>query len=61
MVAGDFKGKHIDWGARPTITKGRELRKSIKEAGCNFHSTQKPTYWLTNKKEVPDLSDFFIS
>lgn len=61
IVGGDFNAKHTDWGARLTVTKRWELRKAIREAGCNFHSTGKLTYWPTDRNKVPDLLDFLIS
>lgn len=28
---------------------------------CNYHSTGKPTYWLTDTDKIPDLLDFFVT
>lgn len=61
IVGGDYNAKHTDWGSRLITTKGSELRKAIRELGCNFHSTGKPTYWPTDPNKTPDLLDFFIS
>ena len=60
-MGGVFNAKHNDWGARLTTTEGREFRKAIREAGCNFHLAGKPTYWPTDRNKIPDLLDFFIS
>lgn len=61
IVGGDYNAKHVDWGSRLTTTKGKELREAIREMGCNYHSTGKPTYWPTDPTKIPDLLDFFIS
>ena len=61
IIGGDFNAKHTDWGARLTTTKGKELREAIREMGCNYHTTGKPTYWPTDIGKIPDLLDFFIS
>lgn len=61
ILGGDYNAKHIDWGSRLTTTRGRELRKAIKELGCHFNSTGKPTYWPTDTNKIPDVLDFFIT
>lgn len=61
ILGGDFNAKHLDWGSRVTLTRGRELRQAIRELGCNFHSTGNPTYWPTDTNKLPDLLDFFIT
>ena len=61
IIGGDFNAKHTDWGARLTTTKEKELREAIREMGCNYHTTGKPTYWPTDIGKIPDLLDFFIS
>lgn len=60
-MGGDFNTKHTDWGARLVTNKGGELRKTIRETGCNFHSIGKPTYWPTDRNKISDLLDFFIT
>lgn len=61
ILGGDFNAKHLDWGSRVTLTRGKELRQAIRELGCNFHSSGNPTYWPTDLNKLPDLVDFFIS
>ena len=61
ILGGDFNAKHIDWGSRKTLTRGRELLIAIRELGCNFHSSGNPTYWPTDRNKIPDLVDFFNS
>lgn len=61
VLGGDFNAKHTDWGSRLITTKGKELRGAVRELGCNYHSTNKPTYWPTDRNKIPDLLDFFIT
>lgn len=61
ILGGDFNAKHLDWGSRVTLTRGKELRQAMRELGCNFHSSGNPTYWPTDRNKIPDLIDFFIS
>lgn len=61
ILGGDFNAKHLDWGSRVTLTRGRELRQALRELGCNFHSSGNPTYWPTDRNKIPDLVDFFIT
>lgn len=61
IIGGDFNAKHLDWGSRITLTRGKILREVIRDLGCEFHSTGKPTYWPTDRMKIPDLLDFFIS
>lgn len=52
LIGGDFNAKHTSWGSRLDNTKGRELYSAINELSCNVHSTGKPTYWPTDKKNT---------
>jgi hypothetical protein len=61
IVGGDYNAKNTHWGSRLTTHKGKELYEAIKEYGCEYHSTSKPTYWPTDEKKIPDLLDFFIA
>lgn len=61
IIVGDYNTKHVDWGSRLTITKGRELHNVIRELGCDYHFMEKPTYWPTDVNKIPDLLDFFIT
>ena len=61
ILGGDFNAKHLDWGSRVTLSRGKELRQAIRDLGCNFHSSGNPTYWPTDRNKIPDLVDFFIS
>jgi hypothetical protein len=42
IAGGDFNSKHTIWGARLTITKGRELAKVLQENNYIFLSTGSP-------------------
>lgn len=61
ILGGDFNAKHLDWGSRITLSRGKELRQAIRDLGCNIHSSGNPTYWPTDRNKIPDLLDFFIS
>lgn len=61
ILGGDFNAKHIDWGSRITLTRGKELRFALRDLGCNFHSSGNPTYWPSDTNKIPDLVDFFVS
>ena len=51
----------MDWGSRLTTTKESELRNAINKNSCNYHSTGKPTYWLSDINKLPNLWIFFIT
>ena len=62
IIGGDFNVKHTAWGSRLiTPGKGVELLSAINTSQCEYHSSQKPTYWPTDGNKIPDLIDFFIS
>jgi hypothetical protein len=42
-------------------TKGRKLSKVIQEHNYSFLSTGTPTYWSTDRNNIPDLLDFFVT
>lgn len=60
VMGGDFNAKNIQWGSRLTTPKGKELYTAIRNTGCEFISTGKPTYWPSDVTKIPDLIDFFI-
>ena len=37
------------------------MRQTIRESGCNFHSSGNPTYTPSDVNKIPDVIDFFIS
>jgi hypothetical protein len=61
FMVGDYNAKNAHWGPRLTTCKGKELYDAIKEYGCKYHSTSKPTYWPIDEKKMPDLQHFFIT
>lgn len=61
VVGGDWNAKNTQWGSRRTLTRGRNLKKSIDKANLNVLTTCKPTYWPTDPNKLPDLLDFFVS
>jgi hypothetical protein len=61
IVGGDYNSKHTLWGSRLTTTKGRALATFIHTKNYSALSTGTPTYWPTDPRKIPDLSDFIIS
>lgn len=60
IAGGDYNGKHQTWGSRVTVTRGRELLKSIQDNNLHYLSTGQPTYWPTDRRKLPDLLDFCV-
>ena len=60
LIGGDWNSKHIDWGARLTTPKGRNLLQAIHANNCKHISTREPTYWPSDPNKKPDLLDFFV-
>jgi hypothetical protein len=61
IVGGDWNAKHTYWGSRLTVTRGRELKKSVDNNHLLPLSSGEPTYWPTDSRKIPDLLDFFIT
>lgn len=61
IAAGDYNAKHMLWGSRITLTKGRELLKSIKLLKLSTVSPGAPTYWPSDRDKIPDLIDFGVT
>lgn len=61
IVGGDWNAKHVKWGSRLTLTKGRELNAAVQALNGDFISSGRPTYWPTDKEKKPDLVDFFVT
>ncbi|CAG9138207.1 unnamed protein product, partial [Plutella xylostella] len=59
IVGGDWNAKNTFWGSRLTVTRGRELKKSLDHNGLRVLTTCQPTYWPTDPNKLPDLLDFF--
>lgn len=60
IVGGDFNAKHPWWGSRTTNPKGNALYKCVNNKQCNIMSTGSPTFWPSNRAQLPDLLDFFV-
>lgn len=60
ISGGDWNAKHIYWGSRCTVTRGRVLKSCIDKIKLQTWSSGSPTYWPSDPKRVPDLLDFFI-
>lgn len=57
----DINAKHMRWGSRIITPKGRELSKTLDALGLDVVTTGVPTYWPTDRRNIPDLIDAFIS
>jgi Reverse transcriptase (RNA-dependent DNA polymerase)/Endonuclease-reverse transcriptase len=60
IAGGDWNAKHVDWGSRLTLPRGRELKKALDGIKCTTVSAGGPTYWPTDIGKIPDLLDFFV-
>jgi len=60
IAGGDYNCKHTLWGSRLIITKGTEPAFIFQSQNYSFLSTGTPTYWPTDKHNLPDLLDFFV-
>lgn len=62
MVGGNCNDKHAWWGsrARAPTPKGRQLYTAMREHNLIPLATIKPTYWLTDRRKVPDVIDFRV-
>lgn len=61
VAGGDWNAKHSFWGSRCSVTRGRELKRSVDNNHFQAISTGDPTYWPADPNKIPDLLDFFIS
>ena len=58
IIGGDF---NAIWDSRLVTPKGHELLKAARDQGCEFLSTEKPTYWPTDTAKKPNFIDFCIT
>lgn len=56
----DFNAKYQHWGSRLTASKGYELYRSMDNLQLETFSTDEPTYWPTNRRIIPHVTDFHI-
>lgn len=61
IAGGDFNSKHVHWGSRLMLSRGRELLKAIQTLRLNAISSGHPTYWPSDRAKTPDLIDFCIT
>jgi len=61
IAGGDFNAKkHIHWGSRVTLTRGREILSTMDGLGLSAVASGHPSYWPTDGAKIPDLLDFFV-
>lgn len=61
VAGGDWNAKHLFWGSRCSVTRGRELKLCVDSNHFQAISTGDPTYWPADPNKLPDLLDFFIT
>lgn len=61
VAGGDWNAKHLFWGSRITLPRGRELKNSLSGLHLTPVSTGEPTYWPADRNRLPDLIDFFVT
>jgi len=61
IAGGDYNAKHVFWGSRLTLPRGRELFKVVENLGLGIVSSGHPTYWPSDNGKIPDLLDFCIT
>lgn len=60
IAGGDWNAKHIRWGSRTTLTRGRALNSAVRSINGDYVSFGSPTHWPTDPTKKPDVIDFFV-
>ncbi|KAJ8708468.1 hypothetical protein PYW07_010593 [Mythimna separata] len=60
ICGGDWNAKHVFWGSRLTLPRGRQLYVAMNDLKLDCASHGAPTYWPADPNKVPDLLDFFM-
>lgn len=60
IVGGDDNAKHPWWRSRLTNPKGRELYKCIASGPLCILSSGSLTYWISDPRKTPYVSDFIL-
>jgi hypothetical protein len=61
IAGGDYNAKHTDWVSRIITPRGREIFKTMERNNLKHLSTWEPTYWPSDKNNLPDLVDFCVT
>jgi hypothetical protein len=61
IAGGDYNVKHTDWGSRLITPKGRKVFKVMERNNLKHPSTGDPTYWSSDRNNLPDLVDFCVT
>jgi hypothetical protein len=55
VCGSDFNAKHLAFGSRLTITKGRQLYEATNTHAYSVVSAGRPTYWPSDPNKIPDF------
>jgi hypothetical protein len=61
IAGGDYNAKHTDWGSRLITPRGHELLKTMERNNLKHLSTGEPTYWPSDRNNLPDLVDLCVT
>jgi len=61
IAGGDFNAKYQSWGCRVTNPRGNLLHNFTNIKKFHIFAPPYPTYWLTSRKQKPDILDIFVS
>lgn len=59
IAGGDWNAKHVRWGSRTTVTRGRVLNSAVRGVNGAYVSFGSPTHWLTDLTRQPSIDDYF--
>jgi hypothetical protein len=57
LAGGDY---NANWGSRLITPRGHEVLKTMEQLHLHQFSTGEPTYWPSDRNELPDLLDFRV-
>lgn len=60
IAGGDWNAKHIRWGSRTTLTRGRASNSAVRSINGDYVFFGSPTHWPTDPTKQPDEIDFFV-
>jgi hypothetical protein len=61
IAGGDCNAKHTKWRSRLITPRGREVLKTMERNNLKHLSTGEPTYWPTDRNNLPDVMDFCVT
>jgi hypothetical protein len=61
IAGGDYNAKQTDWGFRLITPRGHQVHKTMEINNLKHLSINEPTYWPSDKNNLPDLVDFCVT